>query len=38
MIIDIGANTTSVTPVWDGFVLTKGEQRSLKNINLRTHI
>ncbi|GAB7337435.1 hypothetical protein MBLNU457_g2776t1 [Dothideomycetes sp. NU457] len=28
LIIDIGANTTSVTPVWDGFVLTKGVQKS----------
>ena len=29
MIIDIGANTTSVTPVWDGFVLTKGKHTAL---------
>ena len=28
LVIDIGANTTSVTPIWDGFVLKKGVQKS----------
>lgn len=27
LVIDVGANTTSVTPIWDGFVLKKGEPR-----------
>jgi len=25
LVVDIGATTTSVTPIWDGFVLKKGE-------------
>lgn len=25
LVIDVGANTTSVTPIYDGFVLKKGE-------------
>ncbi|GAB7357286.1 hypothetical protein MBLNU459_g8255t1 [Dothideomycetes sp. NU459] len=28
LVIDVGANTTSVTPIYDGFVLKKGVQKS----------